>query len=71
MTSWIGNKIASLYNAVSASVQAAWDAISERLKSVPETASLLHNRMIDNFWHEQVRLKDIIEKGAREKEQKV
>ena len=27
--------------------------------------------MIDNFWHEQVRLKDIIEKGAREKEQKV
>ena len=71
MTSWIRNKIASLYNAVSASVQTAWDAISQRLQSVPETASLLHNRMKDNFWHEQVRLKDIIEKGAREKEQKV
>ena len=42
--SWFRNTITNLYNAVSAPVAATRDALSERLQSVRETATLLHER---------------------------
>ena len=53
------NQITDLYNAVSAPVAATSDALSLRLESVRETASLLYNRMMDNI---QNKLKNIVEK---------
>ena len=41
--SWFRNTITDLYNAVSAPVAATRDALSERLQSVRDTASLLYN----------------------------
>ena len=41
--SWFRNTITNLYNAVSAPVAATRDALSERLQSVRDTASLLYN----------------------------
>ena len=49
MSSWMRNQLAKLCNAVSASVAATRDALTERLQSVRETASLLYNRMIENM----------------------
>ena len=43
-------QIAKLYNAVSATTP---DERAERLQGVPETASLLNNRMMDNIEYEQ------------------
>ena len=68
MTSWIRNQLAKLYNAVSAPVAATRDALTERLQSVRETASLLYNKMMDNIGYGRQRLKDIVEKEAREEE---
>ena len=45
------------------------DAIVERLQSVRETTSLLYNRIIYNVRYGWERLKDIVEKEAREKEE--
>ena len=63
------NTISKLYNAVSASVAATRDALTERLQGVRETASLLYNRMMENMGHGQERLKDIVEKEGEEEEQ--
>ena len=63
------NQLTKLYNAVSAPVAATRDALTERLQSVHETASLLYNRMTENMVYGQERLKDIVEKEAEEEEQ--
>ena len=42
------------------------DALTERLQSVLETASLLYNRMMENMEYGRQRLKDIVEKQAEE-----
>ena len=68
MTSWMRNQLAKLYNAVSAPVAATRDELTERLQSVRETASLLYNKMMDNIGYGRQRLKDIVEKEAREEE---
>ena len=68
MTSWMRNQLAKLYNAVSAPAAATRDALTERLQSVRETASLLYNKMMDNIGYGRQRLKDIVEKEAREEE---
>ena len=64
MASWIRNQLAKLYNAVSAPVATTRDALTERLESVRETASLLYNRMTGNMGYRQERLKGIVEKEA-------
>ena len=46
-------QIANLYNAVSGPTTAAPDARAERLQGVPEIASLLNNRMMDNIEYGQ------------------
>ena len=69
MTSWMKNQLTKLYNAVSASVAATRDALAERLQSVLETASLLHNRMVENMGYGQETLKDIVEKEAGKEQQ--
>ena len=43
------NQIANLYNAISPPVTATRDALTEKVQSVHETASLLCNTMIDNI----------------------
>ena len=58
------NQLAKLYNAVSASVAATRDALTERLQSVRESASLLCNKMMKNMEYVRQRLKDIVEKKA-------
>ena len=58
------NQLAKLYNAVSTSVAATRDALTERLQSVRETASLLYNKMMKNMDYRLKRLKDIVEKEA-------
>ena len=63
------NQLTKLYNAVSAPVAATRDALTERLQSVRETASLLYNRMVENIRYEQETLKDIAEKEAEEEQQ--
>ena len=64
MTSRVRNQLAKLHNAVSASVAATRDALTERLQSVRETASLLYNKMMKNMEYRLQRLKDIVEKEA-------
>ena len=57
------NQLTKWYNAVSAPVAATGDALTERLRSVRETMSLLYNRMMENMeYGQQERLKDIVEK---------
>ena len=58
------NQLAKLYNAVSASVAATRDALTERLQSVRESAFLLYNKMMKNMEYVRQRLKDIVEKEA-------
>ena len=48
MSTFLRNTISRLYNAVSEPVAATQDVLAERLESVPETASLLYSRMMDN-----------------------
>ena len=45
MTSWMINRLANLYKAVSPPVTSARETVAERLQSLNETASLLYNRM--------------------------
>ena len=63
------NQLPKLYNAVSAPVAATRDALTERLQSVRETASLLYNRMVENMGYGQEKSKDIVQKEAEEKKQ--
>ena len=68
MTCWIRNTISKLYNVVSTPVAATRDALAERLESIRETASSLYNRMMENMEYGWERLKNILEKEAREEE---
>ena len=68
MTSAMRNTISKLYNAVSALVAATRGAITERLQSVRESASLLYNKKMDKIGYGREKLKDIVEKEAREEE---
>ena len=70
MTGSMRNQIENLYNAESAPLAARRDAFAERLQNVRESAFLLYNRMMDNIEHGRERLKDIVEKETREKEEK-
>ena len=54
---WFRNTITDLYNAVSAPVAATRDALSERLQSVRDTASLLYNRTMHHIGYVQETLK--------------
>ena len=67
MNSWFRNKIASLYNIVTAPVAATRDALTERLQSVRNTATLLFNQAKEKLGYGQT-LKEIVEKEA-EKQQ--
>ena len=69
MNSFLRNTISKLYNVVSEPVAATRDALAERLQSVRDTSSLLHNRMMENMGYGQDRLKDIMEKEAEEGQQ--
>ena len=69
MYNWIKNQISKIYNAVSAPVAISQDALSERLQSVRDTASLLYNRMMDNIRYGQNKLKNIVEKEAKKEHQ--
>ena len=70
MTSWMKNQLTKLYNVLSVPVAATRDALPERMQSVRETTSLLHNRIMENMGYgQQERLKDIVEKEAEEEEQ--
>ena len=69
MNTFLRNTISELYNAVSAPVAASRDALTERLQSVRETASLLYNRMVENMGYGQETLKDIVEKEAEKEEE--
>ena len=69
MNTFLRNTISELYNAVSATVAATRDALTERLQSVRETASLLYNRMVENMGYGQETLKDIVEKEAEKEEE--
>ena len=68
MKTFLRNTDSKLCNAVSAPVAAAQDALAERLQSVRDIASLLYNRMMENMGYGQERLKDIVEKEAKEEE---
>ena len=68
MNLFLRNTISKLYNAISAPVAATRDALTEKLQSVRDTASLLYNRMMENMGYRQERLKDIVEKEAEEGE---
>ena len=70
MNSFSRNIISKLYNAASAPVAATGDALTERLRSVRKTASLLYNRMMNNMGYGQERFKDTLEKEAGEEEAK-
>ena len=72
MTRWMTNHGAKLHNTVQAPAAVARDTLLQSLRSVPETASLLYAewwvwmREIQYGWK---RLKDIVEKEAREGEE--
>ena len=65
---WMKNELTKLYNAVSASVAATRDAITERMKNVRENTSLLYNIKMDNMGYGQEKLQDIVEKEAEEEQ---
>ena len=68
MSFYLRNMISSLYEAVSAPVAATRDALTERLQSVRETASLLYNNVKERLGYGQA-LKKIVEDAASEEEQ--
>lgn len=71
MTNWIRNQISDLYNAVSASVPARRDTLSERLQNVRETSSLLYNIVMDNVEHRRERLKETNEQEEEQTEENI
>ena len=70
MSSFLGNAISKLYNAVSAPVAATQDALAERLQSAREIVSLQYNRIMENMRYGWKRLKNIIEKKQKKKKPK-
>ena len=68
MSTFLRNRISKLYNAVSVRVAETRDALAELLQSIGKSASLLYNRMMENMGYGRERLKDIVEKEAKEEE---
>ena len=68
MNSFLRNITSKLYNPVSAPVAARRDVLTERPQSICDTASLLYNKIMKNMGYGQERLKDIVEKEAKEEE---
>ena len=68
MTTFLGNTISKLCNAVSAPMATTADAVTERLQGIQDTASLLYNRMMENMGYGQEKLKHIMEKETGEEE---
>ena len=69
MTSWMRNHIENLYNVVSTPMAATRDALTERLQSIRETASLLY-RVVDNVgWCDRLKEKKE-EKQSKEEGEK-
>lgn len=62
----MGNTINELNSSVSAPVAETRDALKERLQRVGETTSLFNNRMMHNIEDRREKLKDTIEKEAKE-----
>ena len=62
----MSNQISHLYKAVLAPVAATQDAHAERLRRVHQTASLLYNRMVANIEYGEKKMKDIVQKEAKE-----
>lgn len=62
----MGNTINELNSSVSAPVTETRDALKERLQRVGETTSLFNNRMMHNIEDRREKLKDTIEKEAKE-----
>ena len=71
MTNWIRNQIADLYNAVSASVPARRDTLSERLQNVRGTSFLLYNIVMDNIEYRRERLKETNEQEEEQTEENI
>ena len=70
MNIFLRNTISNLYNVVSTPVTATRGTLTEMLQSVRDITSLLYNRMMENMgYRQQERLKDIVEKEAKEEEQ--
>ena len=69
MHNWIKNQISKLYSTASAPVEAIQDALSERLKSVRDTASLLYNITMEKMGYGHDTLKNIVEKKAEREHQ--
>ena len=69
MNIFFRNRISKLCNAVSASAATTRDSLSKRLQRIRETDSLLYNKMTDNIEYGRERLKDNVEKEAREEEE--
>ena len=67
MTSYLRSMISSLYEAVSAPVAATRDALTERLKSVRETASLLYRKTKERLGYGEA-LKATVEDAAVEEQ---
>ena len=61
------NQISKLYSAVSAPVAATGDALSLRLQSARDTASLLYNRTMHHIGYLQETLKKPREKYSERK----
>ena len=60
MNRWMRNHIANLCNTASATVTAIRNALTQRLQSLCETASLLYNRMMENMGYGEDSLKNIV-----------
>ena len=67
MTTFLGNTISKLCNAVSVTMARTPDAVTERLQGIQDTASLLYNRMMENMGYGQEKLKHM-EKETGEEE---
>ena len=63
------NDIENLYNFVSTPMAATRDALTERLQSIRETASLLYNRVVDNVgwgdWLKEKKRRKTKEEGEK------
>ena len=70
MNIFLRNTISKLYKAVSVPAAATRYALVERLQSIRGTASLLHNRRMENMGYgRQKQLKDVVEKELEVEEQ--
>ena len=65
MTLYFRNAISKIYNAISAPVAATRDALTNRLKNVRDSITLLYNKTKEKIGYGQPTLYDEIEKEAK------